>query len=166
MDWLRFITPPFLIPIQLVFNNFDLFIFQIDTISIGCLCCSPTSSYRLKSVLISYLLQLQYPIYKQISDKDRKCLSKVMGSHEPPGQLQCTLTHTLQLSGTVLEGWTTVVPKDISSVFWWWWWRVDQEIFVQIQWDWTALVEFWQNFLNVCCFLIRSNFTFGFPSYS
>lgn len=44
-----------------------------------------------------------------------KCLSKVLGHHRPPEQLQCTLALILQVSGTLQVGWNTNLLKDIPS---------------------------------------------------
>lgn len=44
-----------------------------------------------------------------------KCRSKVSGLHVPPNQLQCNLGLNLQVSGALLEGANTVLPKDIPS---------------------------------------------------
>ena len=43
------------------------------------------------------------------------CLNKVLGLHMLPEQLQCRLPLIKQVSGTVLEGWNTIISKDIPS---------------------------------------------------
>ncbi len=49
--------------------------------------------------------------------KDIKCLSTVLDYHVPPEQLQCALALILQVSGTLLERWNTILPKDIIWCF-------------------------------------------------
>ena len=42
-------------------------------------------------------------------------VNMVLGLHILPEQLQCRLPLIKQVSGTVLEGWNTIIPKDIPS---------------------------------------------------
>ncbi len=43
------------------------------------------------------------PMHRQVTKTNIKCLTKVLGHHMPPEQLQCALALILQVYGTLLE---------------------------------------------------------------